>query len=908
MHPMRHFCRCDKIERTHVGGEGHMADEQIIYLSPEEELTSVRERLERIPARRIILVIPPQTQLRSHVSWRLLHARARELDKDVLIISSDRQIRSVVKAAGFKVADSFESTPLSKNRGGSRTGRSILGGKTSSHVKTPPGRVAPGQRMNAYTGDQDRTRQLEKRTSKPLNVDSVRSQRDSTNGSMMPSSSSTFGEDDSRFGPEINYSVPGIAPSSIPSSPTPSTSSSMPPIPPMPSMPSTPSIHPLEPSYQDEEPDLFLEDFRRAQSIREAAQKNDPDRMVSPPPRSTIAPDSAQRMHDLPFAEREGDDPLHYIDDDDDAVSLPEQHGSVSFDGLYDSGVDITDNDTANILQFEDEGDLGDFVHDAPSQAHPWVDAEPQAEFPRPSRAQNVGKRTNQSSRMPVQPLPPTPPEADADNSPPIYDRTTRNIPYPATANQAGEPAFTGSMGTREPQPLPLSPHRPLASKTVQPALKKRPDTTTRRKVASPRTTVKIPNPTRQPQPKTKSNRSNAITILVVVFILLVIGLIALLVPSADITLTIPSHEYSLPISLTANATSQHNTALKTVPAHLLSFDTSVTGTGRATGTTTVSTIQADGTVIFTNNDKTDQVIIPTGTILTTKSGIQFATQAEALAIAGSPIPTPVKAQNSGVSGNVPAGSITVIPPASIASITQANPGGTNVNLSVTNAEPTAHGGAGNATSLSSKDVATEKSALDIELQAKVKEFLAKNVLTGDQTGKAVQLETPTVSPAVGDVVSNGTFTETVRLHLTILVVRAADLQTAAAAQLSDSLVKAKTGFDLVPQQPVQLKQVKNTSPANGSSIILSFTATGQVASRISEDTVRNLVNGKSVDGAQQALLGPSGIPHAIHVQITVSPSFFHFVPFWTQRITVHFKTVPQATTPIKKPTPPKSR
>src|SRR5947208_13197820 len=98
------------------GGEGLMADEQIIYLSPEEELTNVRERLERISTRRIILVVPTQTQLRSHVSWRLLHARARELNKDILIVSSDRQIRSVVKAAGFKVADSLESPPTGKTR------------------------------------------------------------------------------------------------------------------------------------------------------------------------------------------------------------------------------------------------------------------------------------------------------------------------------------------------------------------------------------------------------------------------------------------------------------------------------------------------------------------------------------------------------------------------------------------------------------------------------------------------------------------------------------------------------------------------------------------------------------------------------------------------------------------------
>src|SRR5947209_133796 len=36
-----------------------MADEQYIYLSPEEDLTSVRERLQKIPNRHIVLVVPP---------------------------------------------------------------------------------------------------------------------------------------------------------------------------------------------------------------------------------------------------------------------------------------------------------------------------------------------------------------------------------------------------------------------------------------------------------------------------------------------------------------------------------------------------------------------------------------------------------------------------------------------------------------------------------------------------------------------------------------------------------------------------------------------------------------------------------------------------------------------------------
>jgi hypothetical protein len=119
-----------------------MADEQIIYISPEEELTNVRERLERTPARRIILVIPPQTQLRSHVGWRLLHSRTRELGKDVVVNSSDRQIRAVAKAAGFRVADSLESPATNKSRPPSRPGR-LGGGKTSLR---PHGRGMPENR------------------------------------------------------------------------------------------------------------------------------------------------------------------------------------------------------------------------------------------------------------------------------------------------------------------------------------------------------------------------------------------------------------------------------------------------------------------------------------------------------------------------------------------------------------------------------------------------------------------------------------------------------------------------------------------------------------------------------------------------------------------------------------------
>ncbi len=82
--------------------------EQVIYLDPDEELNHVRERLIHSTARDITLVVPPKTQLRSNISWRLIHAWTRDLDKNVRVVSPDKQIRSVTRAAGFRVADTLE--------------------------------------------------------------------------------------------------------------------------------------------------------------------------------------------------------------------------------------------------------------------------------------------------------------------------------------------------------------------------------------------------------------------------------------------------------------------------------------------------------------------------------------------------------------------------------------------------------------------------------------------------------------------------------------------------------------------------------------------------------------------------------------------------------------------------------
>src|SRR5262249_18102484 len=113
-----------------------MSDEQTIYVSPDDDLTTLRERLEQIPSQKITLVIPNQTQLRSHVAWKLLYTRTRELGKEVLIVSSDPQVRSVAHAVKFRVAHSLEtsSTP-GRSRSGSRPGGTGRGSSTSNRSR-----------------------------------------------------------------------------------------------------------------------------------------------------------------------------------------------------------------------------------------------------------------------------------------------------------------------------------------------------------------------------------------------------------------------------------------------------------------------------------------------------------------------------------------------------------------------------------------------------------------------------------------------------------------------------------------------------------------------------------------------------------------------------------------------------
>ncbi len=902
-----------------------MADEQIIYLSPEEELTNVRERLEQVPAKRIVLIIPQQTQLRSLVGWRLLRSRARELGKDILIISSDRQIRSVVKAAGFRVADSLATPPSSgKSRSDSRSGRSTTGSKPTPHLRgttnkgpanqqpaqqsprqpiqplssIPP--LAPLQNYPPISDISDvPTIDYELETNKP------RDNEPTTRGSSSVESPSTFDTRNRQFGPNYDYRVGEVD--------------------------GIPPIFPLAPDTgeaDEDEPDLWNEDIDHAQSLRNAAQQ-DNDEMLSP---QNAAPPTAasQGQYNAPFEDMTRDrDPLAFIDDIPSSP-LPEQKGAAPFDDLDEEMPDISDYPTDVIPDgdIEDLGDQGNIVESPRS----WADMLQEDERDTQDAPRVHGVRPRSSRNGGMQPPPHDDfDDEDEDELPSIYDQPTRLQPPPPVTPQSPvvPPPATPKTGSRtfsvaqnEPRPVSLPQKRPAQagqSRTAQqkqqrPALTRSQQSAingariSRASVAGTRSDKSKA----AARPKRKSNEI-VIPIAIVILIFLIIGAFVYFVPTADVTVGIPFKNYSSHMTLTADETSTNSTP-GTVQAQTLTHDLSLSQKGTPSGTASVGNAQATGIVNFTNKSS-QSIEIPYGMQLSTNSGVNFTTTLDAvLSPANSPhsqLPVTVQAQSQGTSGNVPSNTIVNITPTGQALLIQFNPQLTSGNISsalaMANPQPTTGGGAGKATALSVGDVSALKAKLDQQLRTQLTAWLAQQLHGDDQAGKPVLQETiSTTPPTVGSVISNGTFSETMKLHATVLVVRTVALQSAAFATMNNSVSKDKRfpGYTLYQQQRLKITQIKKTSSTDGRSLKLSFTATGQIIPNVSEEQIRSLLAGKRVSEVQGTLTGSGGISGIVTSSAVVHPGFFPWLPFLSSHITVHIVPAQPPTTPPVHATP----
>ncbi|HEX7735258.1 MAG TPA: baseplate J/gp47 family protein [Ktedonobacteraceae bacterium] len=913
-----------------------MTDEQPvpIYLSPEEELTSVRERLERTQARRIILVIPPQTQLRSHVGWRLIHARMRELGKDLVVISPDRQVRAVARAAGFRVAESQESSPSNRPRvGGSRpsnvstrgSGRSRIGNTRGGPESRGPQSQNAGRRQTPGASNRPLTPLPPPEPEIYDDEDTLerlgRTMREEENQPLAPPPTLFKEQEAPRRGlRDFHIST-------------------------------TPSVRPSVPGRDDEDDSSYYDDdYNTAKRIRESAgggrvEQHAQDEFP------------AERGSRGAVSKRWGSDPFAYMAEDQHDLPLPEQRGSMPgpFEEIGTNAPDIADRST-EIMQSEIE-DLGDMGAITPAKVTSLPKKGPASRDLGQRQRRPSGQMRQHSPRSPrpgSQGLDDDDELLDIQNRPTQAGRPSRGLTGAPRPSQTLKPGASTQAGqhpsqTLKPAPRPSSqalrqgaPAQPgqrpsqtlrpgapaqagqYPSQTLKPA--PRPSSQSLRQgsaaqtsqrgsrtpVSGSRTPIFAPMPPAQAPRRASSQRVGgrggrglSIAFGAIVLLLLITGVLFYFVPTATVTISLQAQNFSQNIQLTASANPPVGVQ-NTLRAQALTHDFSVTGQGTATGRTSVGDKQANGKVTFTNNSNFN-VIVPTGTIITTQSGIPFTTDAEAFVPRGGSYPAvPVTAQQAGEAGNVGISSITIIPSASLSAIAQANHTTAQaLNLTVTNPAPTTGGGARTVRAVAQADITALKNTLHKALQQQIMAWLVAQTRSGDLHGtpspnvlasaNPLPSEQLSGTPGVKTAEENGTFSGTLTLHISVLFARAAAIQAAAGNLLNNAALKLRQPSMLAPRLPITLANEKGTSSPDGASLAISAKATGAIIKQLPSDQDLSAgVKGKSVGQAISDLKSSLAQSGVVDVQVNVSPSFLNLMPESADRIQVIIQPIAQ--------------
>jgi len=301
----------------------------------------------------------------------------------------------------------------------------------------------------------------------------------------------------------------------------------------------------------------------------------------------------------------------------------------------------------------------------------------------------------------------------------------------------------------------------------------------------------------------------------------------------------------------------------------------------------------AKGNVFFTNTGAAS-VQIPSQTVLTTATNVQFVTTANALILpqCANPVPVPIQAVNQVITGHTRAGSITVIPPDSLSSIAQAQtptvtPDSLRATLTVNNPDPTTGGEAHQVPAVTQQDLDKAKNDLNTQVQAQINAWKqqiqqqnAKNGLFGQPvpTNKRFNL------PAIDTAEPNNTFPADITVTATMLIAQVNDAQSIAAKQLNNSVQADRllgTRFAIIGTVSIDPAQ---QTPGDGNTVTVKVT--GKAGPNLNPTDLQNSLKGKSL-GDARTLLRQSN-QRIQNVDTQTQPGIFWWVSPWADHIHVN--------------------
>ncbi len=359
------------------------------------------------------------------------------------------------------------------------------------------------------------------------------------------------------------------------------------------------------------------------------------------------------------------------------------------------------------------------------------------------------------------------------------------------------------------------------------------------------------------------------------------------LLPTATVTLQLAAVPVG-PVVFTGTADPdavavQADTA--TIPAVRVPVALSATGTFKATGKRVQSSF-ATGQVRWTNCDPTRAYTIPQGTLARTPSGIAFRTQEPVFLPVAILNPPRISCQNrtiaaqavrDGTAGNVPAGSITVVP------------GEYNsVVIKVTNPAATAGGSREEFPQVTEKDVASATARLTKQLDQQLA------AVAGDPPGTpagtiayptTARRGEPVPSVPLADLVGQEvqTFDLTLTADGTVVAADPTPLEAIAAARVA---AQVPAGMEL---REGSMRVTVGQGIAEGQLIRYPVEGRAEAVRGVSEREVRSMVKGKTPAEAQE-VLAPYGT-----AAVTLWPDWASTITTIDPRLTVTVQGVPPA-------------
>jgi hypothetical protein len=355
--------------------------------------------------------------------------------------------------------------------------------------------------------------------------------------------------------------------------------------------------------------------------------------------------------------------------------------------------------------------------------------------------------------------------------------------------------------------------------------------------------------------------------------------------PTATVDLALAAEPVG-PISFVAIAdpdATAVDAATATIPATRVGFTVSASGTFPATGKR-VETTPATGQVRWTNCDPTRSYTIPRGTLARTPSGIAFATQ-EAIFLPVAILDPPriecsdrtvdVRATRQGPAGNVPAGTVTIVP------------GEYNdVVIKVVNPAAMAGGTREEFPVVEVADVTAAVAELTRQLDAQLAAGAADPA--GVPPGATAYPETarrgePVPSEPVAGIVGREveTFDLALTAEATVVAVDPAPLEDLAAERIAAEVPDGMTLLDGSTVTEIGAGEVA------GENVLFPVTTRAEAVRDISEEEVRDLVKGATPAEAEAAL-APYGT-----VEIVLWPDWATTITTVDARLTVTVEGVP---------------